>query len=424
MGFFCEDIRIFINMEILIKESQYRLLLEQSNIVSAYNDIVDASSGFGTNPDKILRALDKIKNIDNFNALLDMFSDKKTGYNSFSEMINQEYERDNYNDILKLKQKLYPLGITVLFKTGQNNLGMDLFMGDLTFRTAYTTEQINIGNKNCANKYTPLLVQAKKYWVDWLSSPITKQKFIKNWSDEDYDMNDVNNIFKNYMSSLKNLKLFFYNNSIDKINGVNVTGTRNAYAFVIGNSPNNIYINCSLNDENALDTLVHEIQHILYHLHPLNSDRKIGDLFVDKTTKKMGPLDFLNKVFKIDNTDNNLSQKIKNASKNYSVEFDTLKNIYLDASDYEKRNPGYACSMNEKMSNITAIRKLFNIKPGQNITLEMLKPYIKGDKSHTDIGWLLSCWALKNFPDINTLINKMNLLAYQDVKKQDNSRLA
>jgi hypothetical protein len=411
-------------MEILIKESQYRLLLEQSNIVSAYNDIVDASSGFGTNPDKILRALDKIKNIDNFNALLDMFSDKKTGYNSFSEMINQEYERDNYNDILKLKQKLYPLGITVLFKTGQNNLGMDLFMGDLTFRTAYTTEQINIGNKNCANKYTPLLVQAKKYWVDWLSSPITKQKFIKNWSDEDYDMNDVNNIFKNYMSSLKNLKLFFYNNSIDKINGVNVTGTRNAYAFVIGNSPNNIYINCSLNDENALDTLVHEIQHILYHLHPLNSDRKIGDLFVDKTTKKMGPLDFLNKVFKIDNTDNNLSQKIKNASKNYSVEFDTLKNIYLDASDYEKRNPGYACSMNEKMSNITAIRKLFNIKPGQNITLEMLKPYIKGDKSHTDIGWLLSCWALKNFPDINTLINKMNLLAYQDVKKQDNSRLA
>lgn len=424
MGFFCEDIRIFINMEILIKESQYRLLLEQSNIVSAYNDIVDASSGFGTNPDKILRALDKIKNIDNFNALLDMFSDKKTGYNSFSEMINQEYERDNYNDILKLKQKLYPLGITVLFKTGQNNLGMDLFMGDLTFRVAYTTEQINIGNKNCANKYTPLLVQAKKYWVDWLSSPITKQKFIKNWSDEDYDMNDVNKIFKNYMSSLKNLKLFFYNNSIDKINGVNVTGTRNAYAFVIGNSPNNIYINCSLNDENALDTLVHEIQHILYHLHPLNSDRKIGDLFVDKTTKKMGPLDFLNKVFKIDNTDNNLSQKIKNASKNYSVEFNTLKNIYLDASDYEKRNPGYACSMNEKMSNITAIRKLFNIKPGQNITLEMLKPYIKGDKSHTDIGWLLSCWALKNFPDINTLINKMNLLAYQDVKKQDNSRLA
>jgi hypothetical protein len=411
-------------MEILIKESQYRLLLEQSNIVSAYNDIVDASSGFGTNPDKILRALDKIKNIDNFNALLDMFSDKKTGYNSFSEMINQEYERDNYNDILKLKQKLYPLGITVLFKTGQNNLGMDLFMGDLTFRVAYTTEQINIGNKNCANKYTPLLVQAKKYWVDWLSSPITKQKFIKNWSDEDYDMNDVNKIFKNYMSSLKNLKLFFYNNSIDKINGVNVTGTRNAYAFVIGNSPNNIYINCSLNDENALDTLVHEIQHILYHLHPLNSDRKIGDLFVDKTTKKMGPLDFLNKVFKIDNTDNNLSQKIKNASKNYSVEFNTLKNIYLDASDYEKRNPGYACSMNEKMSNITAIRKLFNIKPGQNITLEMLKPYIKGDKSHTDIGWLLSCWALKNFPDINTLINKMNLLAYQDVKKQDNSRLA
>jgi hypothetical protein len=77
------------------------------------------------------------------------------------------------------------------------------------------------------------------------------------------------------------------------------------------------------------------------------------------------------------------------------------------------------------MSNITSIRKLFNIKPGQNITLEMLKPYIKGDKHHTDIYWLLSCWALNGFSDINTLINKMNQLAYQDFKSnKDNTRLA
>ena len=83
--------------------------------------------------------------------------------------------------------------------------------------------------------------------------------------------------------------------------------------------------------------------------------------------------------------------------------------------------PGYACSENEKMSNIVAIRKLFNIKPGQNITLEMLKPYIKGEKHHTDISWLLFCWALKGFTDINILINKMNQLAQR--KTTDNSYL-
>jgi hypothetical protein len=55
----------------------------------------------------------------------------------------------------------------------------------------------------------------------------------------------------------------------------------------------------------------------------------------------------------------------------------------------------------------------------------MLSPYIRGEKQHTDVTWLLSCWALTGFSDINTLINKMNQLAYQDFKSnKDNTRLA
>ncbi len=421
-------------MKILIKESQYRLLLEQSNVTSAYNDIVDASSGPGTDPDKILKAFDKIKNIKDFTKLLSMFKDKKTGYDNFSDMINQEYEKFNFDDVLKLKQKLYPLGVMVSYSSGQNYLGEKMFTGNFTFKI-FKPQNTKQNDKNCINKYNPLLVQAKKHWIDWLSNPITKQKFIKNWSDKDYDINDVNEIFKNYINSLNNLKLFFYNNSIDKINGIDVNGSRDAFAFVKENSPNNIYINCSLNDDDALGSLIHEIQHILYHIHPLNPDGKVGELFVDKNTNKMGPIDFLNTIFnpigsllktsKTSKTDNDLSQNIKNISKIYNIKFDELKDLYSSASEYEKRKPGYVCSETEKMSNITSIRKLFNIKPGQNITLEMLKPYIKGDKHHTDIYWLLSCWALNGFSDINTLINKMNQLAYQDFKSnKDNTRLA
>lgn len=417
-------------MRIIIKESQYKILFEQtnSNILNAYNEIVSASSGIGTNPDKILKSLDKINNIQDFKILLYMFKDKKTGYGSFEEMINKEYERDNYDDVLKIKQKLYPLGVLVSFKVGKNRLGNQLFMGDFRFKRfdVSGTNQNDISNKNCVNKYNPLLIKAKKYWVDWLSNKITKQKFIKNWSDKGYDINDVNRIFKNYMGSLNKLKLFFYNDSIDKINGVNVSGLRDAFAFVNEGSPNNIYVNCSLNDEDALGTLVHEIQHILYYIHPLNPDDKVGELFVTKDTKKMGPLDFLSKIFKTDNnkTDTNLSQKINNISKKHNVSFDVLKNLYLNSHNYEKKKPGYACSMNEKMSNIMSIRKLLNIKPGQNITLEMLNPYIEGKKLHTDVSWLLYCWALNEFPNINTLINNMNQLAHQDFKKQDNTRLA
>lgn len=421
-------------MKVLIKEHQYSLLLEQLNIVSAYREIVDASSGLGTDPDKILKAFDNIKNVKDFTKLLSMFKDKKTGYDNFSDMINQEYEKFNFDDVSKLKQKLYPLGVIVSYSSGKNYFGEHLFTGDFTFRILNppnTKQNTKQNNKNCVNKYNPLLVQGKKYWIDWLSNPITKQKFIKNWSDEDYDINDVNEIFKNYINSLNNLKLFFYDNSIDKINGLDVINKRDAYAFVSKNSPNNIYINCSLNDDDAFGTLIHEIQHILYYIHPLNPDTKVGELFVDKNTNKMGPIDFLSNIInpigsllKTSKTDNDLSQNIKNISKMYNIKFDELKVLYSASSKYEKKNPGYTCRETEKMSNITSIRKLFNIKPGQNITLKMLSPYIRGEKQHTDVFWLLSCWALSGFSDINVLINKMNQLAYQDFKSnKDNTRV-
>ena len=78
----------------------------------------------------------------------------------------------------------------------------------------------------------------------------------------------------------------------------------------------------------------------------------------------------------------------------------------------------------EKMSNIMAIRKHFNLKPGGNITKEMLIPYIEGDKNDTNIYWVLSCWALNGFPDINIMLNKINQLAYQDTKQNNNTRIA
>ena len=98
-------------MKILIKESQYYVLLEQSNdlkrLINVYNQIVAASAGMGTDPDAILKSLDNIKNIDEFSNLLSRFIDGKTGYRSFEEMINQEYERDNYDDIIIVSIKLF-----------------------------------------------------------------------------------------------------------------------------------------------------------------------------------------------------------------------------------------------------------------------------------------------------------------------------
>ena len=97
--------------------------------------------------------------------------------------------------------------------------------------------------------------------------------------------------------------------------------------------------------------------------------------------------------------------------------------MLVNATEVEKKSPGYSCNENEKMSNISGIRKLFNIKPGQDITVKMLTPYIKGQKKDINISWLLICWALKDFPDISEIVNKINQLAYQDFQKQNNTRL-
>ena len=94
-------------MKILIKESQYYVLLEQNNpnILKAYNEIIKgAEYPLGTAKDTILKAFDYIKNSSEFHTLRSMFKDKKTGYSSFEEMINEEYDRFDYNDIIKLQE--------------------------------------------------------------------------------------------------------------------------------------------------------------------------------------------------------------------------------------------------------------------------------------------------------------------------------
>ena len=64
-----------------------------------------------------------------------------------------------------------------------------------------------------------------------------------------------------------------------------------------------------------------------------------------------------------------------------------------------------------------SIRSLFGVNPGQNITKEMLLPYIKGNKKDGNVSFILYCWALRGFPDLDGMLNKMNQLAYQNTKK-------
>jgi hypothetical protein len=409
-------------MEIIITESQLsKILTEQTinNIQTAYNEIVDAVAGIGTDPDGVLNALGNIKNQNDFKLLVLLFKDKKTGYSSFDEMINGEYERDNYNDIKKLENQLLKIGVHSSYEDGESYLGRNLFLGNFKTTFGKTAAEITRVGPFCKSKWSGHLKPAKDYWIKWLSNPITKTKFKKNWQLElPIYSNYVDDVFRKYINALNAINLVYYDNVNPTSNNM-----RDAYAFVSEKEPTKIYINCSQDDKTPYETLIHEIQHILYDIKPLNPDVTIGDVFVNYKTKKMTPSNFFN-INSSQNKIENFSKNIESTSKTYNLSKDDLNWWLNSAKESEEKRPGYSCETTEKMSNIMAIRKYFNLKPGENITKEMLIPYIVGPKNQTDITWVLHCWALNGFPDINIMLNKINQLAYQNTKQNNDTRIS
>jgi hypothetical protein len=142
-------------MKILIKESQYKVLLERGiksnpNIEKAYNEIVaGAKYLIGTDKTRILKAFDYIKNKQDFETLKSMFKDKRTGYGSFDEMVKEEYDMFDSNDIEKLKNKVKAKPYEVL--VGKKPTGQILGPN------VDSTRVDDVGHKHIAEVLTGLL---------------------------------------------------------------------------------------------------------------------------------------------------------------------------------------------------------------------------------------------------------------------------
>ena len=137
-------------MRIIIKESQYNVLLEQNNpnIQKAYNEVIKgANYPLGTSKDTILGAFNYIKTVEDFHTLRLMFKDKKTGYGSFEEMINEEYDRLDFDDIIKLQEKLYSIGVILDFSYGGNRIGTNFFSGGVKITYEKNFENIKKARK-------------------------------------------------------------------------------------------------------------------------------------------------------------------------------------------------------------------------------------------------------------------------------------
>ena len=433
--------------EQIIKKAITKVLKEgvleanrKNAIISAYNQIVSAVAGFGTDPDKVLLAIKNLKNADEYKYFLTLFRDKKTGYGDFYTMINEEYDRFNYKDIKNLMAQLNNVGVLTYANFAQNGFNQNVFSGYFRFGKFTKKEERSKINNNmaaCKRDWQKELPIAVKWFKDWLSDPITKQKIKNNWDTQNknplvlsiyqiYNKLSVDRAYNKYFELLNNgIKLLFYNHTMTEVGGVTVSQT--AGGFVTGSKPDTIFINCEY--YSGRDTvwmqelLVHEIQHMLYRIKPLNPEKKIGDIYVTKNTQ----LETRNKIKStINSSSSNKNQpyrkRIMEVAKKIGIE-----PYYLNHWEKIKKNEGfvgnpeYFCDVNEKMSNIMGIRNVLKLKPGQNITFQMIKPYLTFSKSSVDVSYLIYCWIEKDYPDINQMLNKINQLAFNQNKKSNPS---
>lgn len=438
-------------MKYLITERQLKILINEQlgwgALYSIYNSIVDASKGWGTDPDGIYNALSKLKSSADFISLKNFFEDGRTDYKSFDEMINGEYDAMNYNDVNKLTSFLNKLGVNATF-----NYKKDVF-GNFYFNKGFKSSvSMESEVSACKTKVQGLMGQAKDWWLKWLADPTTKQKFLKSWNVQPNGMvkgKKVDDIFKNYIALINNIKPDYYtrNSPITLVNKLDVrkgaAGEDNdTIAFVAPKQFgfDKIFVNCSnLEGQDALPIIIHEIQHILFDYVPLNPENKIMQIYSSKTSTPYDPMKRYDQVAQsyakndnsalLDDAENLKGINMKNltdTSKKYNISQDILKKWYMEASLDTARGlqSMYVCNQTEKMSNIMALRKMLNISPNQNIQYKDLLPYINKQKENVDTMWLIRCWALNGFPDIESWINKMNQLALNNKSPRVNNSAA
>ena len=102
----------------------------KSYVAKVYDDIVNAVAGFGTDPSAVVQAVQQIQNKDDMKILLKLFQNKRTGYSSFQDMVNTEFEEDNQKEVDQLRGVLNKLGVRTNVNFGKNFYGDYIFKKD------------------------------------------------------------------------------------------------------------------------------------------------------------------------------------------------------------------------------------------------------------------------------------------------------
>jgi hypothetical protein len=279
-----------------------------------------------------------------------------------------------------------------------------------------TTVRLSDKAKWCSANNNKKIEYAKNWLISWVSNPETKKKFMTNWGigvDGMIRGMRVDDIFRKYVDIIKNVKPEYYsfsdNFTYTSNFEINTKSRKDTIAFVNPTEygSDKVLVNCDLiGSKDSNNILVHEIQHLLNHYFPMNPSERVKKMYNVKN-----PTNGINVV------------NMRVNSKRYGIPENYIKQWYDNAViEYQRGNRKYSCDDDEKMSNIMSLRRTLNITPEKSIQVNDMIPYIKQTKKDIDIDayWLLVCWAISGYPDLQQWINGINSLAINGMKKDYN----
>jgi len=220
-------------------------------------------------------------------------------------------------------------------------------------------------NTECKQKFSYKdLKKVTDWWRSWLNNNNTKNKFAKIFK---YDRETVEKHFENYNKILNQIKLEYIND--DKKPGAYVKPSYlQNRGITTGGYDIPLTINCAVIEDyfNPQSTMVHEIQHILdsYHkFHPYKDDRNIIDFYsgLIKGITQVKP-----------NNSSNYFNGVRKFLQNYGFTSDGISKIMNVYEDRVKNDVLHLTDPNEMTATLFQVRMKLNLKPGQQITKQML----------------------------------------------------
>jgi hypothetical protein len=264
-----------------------------------------------------------------------------------------------------------------------------------------------------------MLKQAKDWWINRLSDPniimkILRAKFtvdeLKTWTDKEIDKT-VNNTVQDLQAARKKV------DSINKLSYYNDPKSE-ALMYVNENEPTIINVNCvdvskTSNDE-LISAMVHEIQHHIHYLiggnEYLNDIR--GGIKIEKNPyRPQIPVSEKSWFDKAKEYINSLTDS-KKVDKSIPVnDLYFTKSYQSRVWEYFKSKQTYMCNPTEIQSRMADVRRLLNLKIGQDITIEMLK----NRKVYDKFSYTLGCWGgRKDNLSLQDYLNNLNSLVKND----------